>query len=203
MKSLPLAAAALLVGTSAFALPPSTPPAAAPAVAKPAYFAAVQTAAAHAAFHDHAVAGAWSNEDARLEAASAAGNPDLDLAVDPDVEQASLTGMGGPEEPLDLAPAPEALAAADIAPRPAAQNYPACRPGPGDDNCIQLYEPGVQVALAGWTQPTGGFADSEASAIGGPYEPVEGAAGETAMAGDGVLDTDMGETAKDEEEVGI
>ena len=116
MKSLPLAAAALLLGTSAFAMPPSTPPTAAPAVAKPAYFAAVQTAAAaHNAFHDHAVAGAWSNEEAGVQTASAAGDPDLDLAVDPDLEQASLTGMGGPEEPLDLAPAPEALAAADIA----------------------------------------------------------------------------------------
>lgn len=196
MKSLPLAAAALLLGTSAFALPPSTPPAAAPAVAKPAYFAAMQTAAAHNALH--AVAGGWAQETASIETASAAGDPDLDLAVDPDVEQANLTGMGGPEEPLDLAPAPAALAAADTAPRPAAQNYPACRPGPGDDNCIQLYEPGVQVALAGWTQPTGGLAGGDATAMGGPYEPVDGAGAETAMAGDGVLDTEMGESPADE-----
>ncbi len=188
MKSLPLAAAALLLGTSAFAMPPSTPPAAAPAVAKPAYFAAVQSAA------ELQTASAVNREPAAV----AAGNPDLDLAVDPDVEQASLTGMGGPEEPLDLAPTPEALAAAGIAPRPAAQNYPPCRPGPGDDNCIQLYEPGVRVALAGWTQPTGGLAGGEATAMGGPYEPVDGAGAETAMAGDGILDTGMGEIPADE-----
>ena len=46
------------------------------------------------------------------------------------------TGMGGPFE--------DGLAGADdLTPRPAADNYPPCRPGPGDDRCIQLYEPGV------------------------------------------------------------
>ena len=55
-------------------------------------------------------------------------------------------GMGGPaEEP---------------------QGYPACTPGRGDDNCIQLYERGVVNALAAWkgTEP--------AVAVGGPYEPA-------------------------------
>jgi len=197
MKSFALAAAALLFGTSAFAFAPSTAPAAAPAVAKDPLVVtpAVQPASA-----------------VSLETA---GDPDLDLAVDPDAEEANFTGMGGPEEPVDVepapetlgadavAPAPETLAAADIAPRPAAQNYPACRPGPGDDNCIQLYEPGVRVSLASWTQPTGGLADGTQTAMGGPYEPVDGAGPDLAMAGDGNVDTDMGEVAADEETIAI
>jgi hypothetical protein len=231
MKSFPLAAAALLFGTSAFAFAPSTEPAAAPAVAKdPLVVMPAETTAvadpfvwtSDAPVAQPASAVSWETADGR------AGDPDLDLAVDPDAEQASLTGMGGPEEEVDVepapetlaadnvapapetlaatdvAPAPETLAAADIAPRPAAQNYPACRPGPGDDNCIQLYEPGVRLALASWTQPTGGFADGQATAMGGPYEPVDEAAGiETAMAGDGTVDADIGEMPADEDTVAI
>jgi len=75
-------------------------------------------------------------------------------------------GVGGPEEAL----------AGDLAPRPAAQNYPPCDPGPGDDNCIQLYEPGVRTALASWSAPTGGLIGNDtASAMGGPYEPADAA----------------------------
>jgi hypothetical protein len=228
MKSFTLAAAALLFSTSALAFAPSTEPAAAPPVAKdPFVVAPAEPATAADPF-------VWTSEAPVVQPASAvswetAGDPDLDLAVDPDAEQASLTGMGGPEEPVDVepadetlgaddvAPAPETLAAtdvvpapettlaaADIAPRPAAQNYPACRPGPGDDNCIQLYEPGVRLALASWTQPTGGLADGTQTAMGGPYEPVDEAAGlETAMAGDGVVNPDMGEMPADEDTVAI
>ena len=81
---------------------------------------------------------------------------------------------------MDVKAAPEGsmdMAAADLSPRPAAGNYPACRPGPGDDHCIQLYEPGVQERLASWSQPTGGFAGASDSqvAMGGPYEPVDSA----------------------------
>ena len=59
----------------------------------------------------------------------------------------------------------------------AAQNYPAFRPGRGDDHCIQLYEPGVQEQLASWSQPTGGFAGASDTqvAMGGPYEPADSA----------------------------
>lgn len=207
MKSFTLAAAALLFSTSALAFAPSTEPAAAPAVAKDPL---VVWPAQATPVAQQASAMSWET----------AGDPDLDLAVDPDAEEANFTGMGGPEEPVDVepaaetlgadqvapapetlaaadvAPAPEVLAAADIAPRPAAQNYPACRPGPGDDSCIQLYEPGVRVSLASWTQPTGGLADGTQTAMGGPYEPVDGA--DMAMAGDGLVDADMGEMAKDE-----
>jgi hypothetical protein len=208
MKSLPLAAAALLFGTSALAFAPSTEPAAAPAVAKDPFVVALvePTPVAEPPVAEPIV---WTSEEApAFQPASAvawepadtsAGDPDLDLAVDPDSTDSSLTGISEPEEPLDVAPAaetmaeadvapaPVVLASADTAPRPAAQNYPACRPGPGDDRCIQLYEPGVRVALASWTQPTGGFADGTA----------------TAMADDDMVDTDMGEMPSDEDTVAI
>jgi hypothetical protein len=89
----------------------------------------------------------------------------------------SATGMGGPIEQAD------AGSIADLTPHPATQNYPPCDPGPGDDHCIQLYEPGVRAQLASWNQPTGGLADgSSTSAMGGPYEPVDEAKVETASA---------------------
>lgn len=112
------------------------------------------------------------------------------------------TGMGGPLE--EGGP----VSTAELTPRPATTNYPPCDPGPGDDNCIQLYEPGVRAQLASWDQPTGGLADHSATtAMGGPYEPVDDAVDETevanaslaihsAMNGDGVVDTASGETAE-------
>lgn len=87
-------------------------------------------------------------------------------------------GTGAPVDTLDSTtalgetstPAPVQTAALDLSPRPATQNYPACEPGPGDDSCIQLYEPGVQTALASWSGTTGGFAGDGAvqMAMGGP-----------------------------------
>ncbi|HMG47688.1 MAG TPA: hypothetical protein VK614_09540 [Allosphingosinicella sp.] len=47
-----------------------------------------------------------------------------ETAADEGAEAASYTGMGGPLEEV-------------------ATTYPPCRPGPGDDRCIQLYERGV------------------------------------------------------------
>ena len=111
------------------------------------------------------------------------------------------TGMGGP---LDES---GAVTTADLTPRPATMNYPPCDPGPGDDRCIQLYEPGVRAQLANWDRETGGLIDHSAtSAMGGPYEPVDIAdAGATAaslnatiheaMNGDGSVDVASGETA--------
>jgi hypothetical protein len=187
MNSLSLAAAASLFSTSALAFAPSTEPAAAPAIAKDPFVVSSAETVTPAPF-------AWTSDQAVVRPASAvrweaaesdAGDPDLDLAVDPDAEQASLTGMGGPEEPLDVV--------ATAAPVAAAPAYRPCRPGPGDDNCIQLYEPGVREALATWTPRT-----AEATAMGGPYEPVDGTGADTAMAGDGAVDMDMGETSADE-----
>lgn len=93
------------------------------------------------------------------------------LAADADAMLAAKSATP-PAEPVE--------AAADLTPRPATQNYPACSPGPGDDNCIQLYEPGVEQQLAAWSQPTGGFAGSGDAqvAMGGPYEPAEAVPGE-------------------------
>ena len=120
------------------------------------------------------------------------------VVVDPETADAGLAdtseaGVGGPVEPVELATT--MTAASDLTPRPATHNYPPCDPGPGDDNCIQLYEPGVRVALASWNQPTGGLLDGQAAtAMGGPYEPVDAGNTETAMNGDGAVDGALGET---------
>jgi len=203
MKSLSIAAAALLFGTSAFASPPSTEPAAGPGVDKSAmvvgYATARAVATSHAAYWRTASAEqAWTSGEASAEKAPAetwhkgdvlaAADPDLDLAVEPDSVDDDMTGMGGPED-ADLAEAPVTIAQADLTTRPAAENYPACRPGPGDDNCIQLYEPGVSAELAAWTAPTGGLMnDQSATATGGPYEPVDSA----------LLDNEVAEKTGDE-----
>lgn len=88
-------------------------------------------------------------------------------------------GTGAPVDTMDATTmqseaAPVQTAALDLSPRPATQNYPACDPGPGDDSCIQLYEPGVQTALASWNGQTGGFAGDGAiqTAMGGPEEDM-------------------------------
>ena len=211
MKRTYIAAAALLLGTSAFAWAQSGAPVAHDAK-DPVAAAKVDKSKDVKAIE---AASAWSTQQAQVQPASvttwqdepapAGGDPDLDLADTPDSEAAD-TGIGGPDEAADVTT--ETVATAELAPRPAAQNYPPCRPGPGDDNCIQLYEPGVRVALASWNQPTGGLAqpgeamaaaeplgEPEATAMGGPYEPVaDDGADETAMAGDGLLEPEMGET---------
>ena len=84
---------------------------------------------------------------------------------------ADYEGVGGPDEPVTTAAA-----------APAA-SYRACSPGPGDDNCIQLYEPGVSEAYAAW-QANSGMPGTEQTAMGGPEEPVEGAALVPAAAND-------------------
>jgi len=197
MKITHFAAAALLVGTSAFAFKPDYEPAA--AGMSDSISLAQMTWAQHVAYESSANAlETWAN--------TAAGDPDLDLAVNPDATGAEsidlgradtgATGVGGPEEPV-----PGAVAALDLTPRPATQNYPPCAPGPGDDNCIQLYEPGVETALANWTGPTGGLIDASGetqTAMGGPYEPAEAGADATAMVGDGEVVAALGETEADE-----
>ena len=91
----------------------------------------------------------------------AAGDPDLDLS-ETSIDD-SVPAEPAVADPADTQPAVggplEEVAAADLTTRPASQNYPACQPGPGDDNCIQLYEPGVETALASWAAPTGGAAE--------------------------------------------
>jgi hypothetical protein len=236
MKRLPIAAAALLLSSSAFAMIPSTAPTGvtvekdpyavvADAAVMPVHddgfhagMAALQPASedwwgdvqpAAYAPHEAAVTN-WAAEDMKADAMAdeavkadavvaeeaAAPAPEAQTIAYTDdaayadevgaedagapVETAANTGVGGPYEGVDPV-------AADLTPRAAAQNYPACRPGPGDDHCIQLYEPGVEQRLAAWSQPTGGFAGSADTqvAMGGPYEGADEPAiaeEETAMA---------------------
>lgn len=126
-----------------------------------------------------------------------AGNPDLDLA-ETSIDD-SVPAEPAVSDPADTVPAVggpfEEVASADLNTRPASQNYPACRPGPGDDNCIQLYEPGVRTALAAWNAPTGGLANGTEVAMGGPDEPIsDDSAQGIAMNGDGVIAEESGET---------
>ena len=77
-----------------------------------------------------------------------------------------LIGAADPKV-AKLADGPEAAAAdAPITYRP-------CRPGPGDDRCIQLYERGVRAAYARWLRDRGhGPAPAQVAAVGGPVEPA-------------------------------
>jgi hypothetical protein len=50
--------------------------------------------------------------------------------------------------------------------------YRPCRPGPGDDRCIQLYERGVRTAYARWLRDHGVTGRSTQVAMGGPEEPA-------------------------------
>lgn len=70
---------------------------------------------------------------------------------------ATYDGMGGPDEPVAAA-------------APAA-SYRACSPGPGDDNCIQLYEPGVRASYAAWQAAN--LPGAAQTGMGGPEEPVD------------------------------
>ena len=126
--------------------------------------------------------GEWPTE--AEEQAAIAAKADLgDALVEEDVPVDDAIDGETPREDDSLVPAsppvangvggPEDTVASDLTPRPAAHNYPPCDPGPGDDNCIQLYEPGVRTALASWNAPTGGLDSGTATAMGGPYEPVD------------------------------
>jgi hypothetical protein len=91
----------------------------------------------------------WANADIKTKAmVGGAAMADAGMATDQHL------GQGGPMEP---------------------RGYPACRPGRGDDNCIQLYERGVGADLAAWKATDG-------PAMGGPLEPAPGAKAETAPA---------------------
>jgi len=104
--------------------------------------------------------------DPKPELASAS----WDEGIDPDP---AMTSADSAAMPTPVGGPVETAAVSDLTPRPASQNYPACEPGPGDDSCIQLYEPGVRTALASWDQSLGGLDQGQtATAMGGPYEPV-------------------------------
>jgi hypothetical protein len=228
MKKLPIAAAALLLGTSAYAMIPSgnptdgtmqqdsymvepttavTPfydeaPALQPAAkdswsdAQPVAYKADATDPEFktvAATSDEVKAPEWAKADAQFDAAAEA---DWDAAAKAKLASAAMddpaqlqpasyeTGFGAGDSAGKWQPASAetgfvadetvGTSAADLTPRQAAGNYPACHPGPGDDRCIQLYEPGVRAELASWSQPTGGFAGSSDTqvAMGGSTEEL-------------------------------
>jgi len=62
----------------------------------------------------------------------------------------TMSGQGGPDESVESTQGV----------------WPACRPGRGDDRCIQLYERGVRAAFAQWS------AGRSQVGMGGPEEPV-------------------------------
>ncbi|HEX8640345.1 MAG TPA: hypothetical protein VF704_04230 [Allosphingosinicella sp.] len=53
---------------------------------------------------------------------------------------------------------------------PVPVTYRPCRPGRGDDRCIQLYERGVRTAYARWLRERGVERDRTEVAMGGPVE---------------------------------
>ena len=65
-------------------------------------------------------------------------------------------------------PMPDEMAYAEEAPI----TYRPCRPGPGDDRCIQLYERGVRQAYARWLRSHDAREDRTEVAMGGPDEPL-------------------------------
>ena len=147
----------------------------------------------------------WDDPAAQAKLAHLNAGMSSDAAVQAKLAMAETdTGMGGPLEESG------AVKTADLTPRVATTNYPPCDPGPGDDRCIQLYEPGVREQLASWNHETGGLLDHSATdAMGGPYEPVDiadsGAAAAShsaaihgAMNGDGTVDVASGESADTE-----
>ena len=50
--------------------------------------------------------------------------------------------------------------------------YRPCRPGPGDDHCIQLYERGVRASYARWLRSHDVGEEPRQVAMGGPLEPA-------------------------------
>lgn len=195
MKRITIAAGALLLGTSAFAFAPSSVPVAQSDKAPIAASGAKAPGIALVAKSNDLPKADLGSVELQTSSADTTGklieaDPDLDLAEMPIDDK----GMGGPIE--------EAPTAA-----PEAGTYPPCRPGPGDDHCIQLYEPGVRAALASWTPRDAdtvlagemgeATTSAEATGVGGPYEPLDTSA-ETAMNGDGVVDAATGETAEAE-----
>jgi hypothetical protein len=81
-----------------------------------------------------------------------------------------MQGVGGPDEAEADSTAPVAAATQT--------SYRACSPGPGDDNCIQLYEPGVSASYAAWQ--AGNAPGAVQTGMGGPEEDESAAAVEPA-----------------------
>ena len=95
---------------------------------------------------------------ALIFAVGAADKSSPKLAYDESVFDHSYEGMGGPDEEMDE------IERAPVTYRP-------CRPGPGDDRCIQLYERGVRSAYAAWLREGAEVGKPVGrTAVGGPIE---------------------------------
>ena len=71
--------------------------------------------------------------------------------------------------------------------------YRPCRPGRGDDRCIQLYERGVRDSLASWNSSSG--AATSETATGGPFQAADqNSAGKPAAATSSTTTTQTGTT---------
>lgn len=162
MKRIIIAAGTLFLGTSALAWAPSTAPAAQGSnvpIAAPAPSAKAPGVTLVAKSN---TLPKIDEASARFQTASLArsdkvvdADPDLDLAVNPEAGKADYAAAG--TFAANERPATDETLAAEMgeasAPASAAHSgtggpleevaYPPCRPGPGDDRCIQLYEPGV------------------------------------------------------------
>ena len=80
-----------------------------------------------------------------------------------------LIGAAYPDAPKLAAAGPEGPHQAS-----APTTYRPCRPGPGDDRCIQLYERGVRASYARWLRDRGhGPAPAQVAAVGGPVERAD------------------------------
>ncbi|HWT13980.1 MAG TPA: hypothetical protein VN231_14595 [Allosphingosinicella sp.] len=75
----------------------------------------------------------------------------------------------GAAYPDDAKLAPEGYEGAEQATAPI--TYRPCRPGRGDDRCIQLYERGVRASYARWLRDRGvAEPRTQVAAVGGPIE---------------------------------
>lgn len=140
MRKLLITAAALTLGTSALAWQPGLKKADAGADA---VMAMPAMAKADADWGAKSAAATTVAAATKIETAAWT-EPKADTGGYPLAKDAGA--MGGPAE-----------TAADM--------WPACRPGPGDDRCIQLYEPGVVQALAA-------VKGNAEIGMGGPHEPA-------------------------------
>lgn len=117
-----------------------------------------------------------SNDPTKVIEASVQTMPEPAAAETPSTAEMSdaapaddMTGIGGPDEPAAATPVTTQT------------SWPACAPGPGDDNCIQLYEPGVAESYAAWQGAN--LPGAEQTAMGGPEEPLEDASAPRAATG--------------------
>ncbi|WP_431852394.1 hypothetical protein [Allosphingosinicella sp.] len=172
MKRILMTAAALTLGTSALAWTPASAGVQADNAKFQSltYNEAAGALSAMAAAAGEAKAPTWveasklasKHEDvakpglAWLDLDKPAGTAEIATAsLKKDVEFAASktdVAMGGPYEPVTAS----------------LEGYPPCRPGAGDDRCIQLYEPGVREEVAQWKS-------GAEAAMGGPYQPADAA----------------------------